>query len=130
MAPLVMALASVPPLYDLYGETAAAIIVIIIAAAANTAAHVLASICTALSEPNNPLCVAPTPTSTRRARSGRLLDSGSGKEHPAGSRSPRGGGSQLPDHDPARTDLVDADEVLTALLHGRVHWLRPAPWYS
>jgi hypothetical protein len=45
-----MVLASVPPLFDLYGETATAIIVIIIiAAATNTAAHVLASICTALS---------------------------------------------------------------------------------
>jgi hypothetical protein len=72
-----MALASVPPLFDLYGETAAAIIVtIIIAAAANTAAHVLASICTALSEPNNPLCVAPTPTSAPRARAGDPLTPG------------------------------------------------------
>jgi hypothetical protein len=72
-----MAVASVPPLFDLYGETAAAIIVtIIIAAAANTAAHVLASICTALSEPNNPLCVAPTPTFTPRARAGDSLTPG------------------------------------------------------
>ena len=58
MAPLVMALASVPPLYDLYGETAAAIIVIIIAAAANTAAHVLTSICTAPQSPTT-RCASP-----------------------------------------------------------------------
>jgi hypothetical protein len=73
-----MALASVPPLFDLYGETAAAIIVTIIiaVAAANTVAHVLALICTALLEPNNPLCVAPTPTSAPRARAGDPLTPG------------------------------------------------------
>jgi hypothetical protein len=73
-----MAVASVPPLFDLYGETAAAIIVTIIiaAAAANTVAHVLALICTALLEPNNPLCVAPTPTSTARARAADSLTPG------------------------------------------------------